>query len=428
MTTTNHFMFAGLDVITLAQQFQTPLYLYNKQRIEQAIRHVEDTIVQGSNDVKVFYAAKAFLPLAMAQIIGQSSFGIDVASKGECYTALRAGLSPDRILYHGNNKSKEELAYALEHGIGRIVIDSLRELEDLVAIVDEGHYVTNILIRFSPKLHQIRTHKNIQTGHKTSKFGVDLDRDLDHMMTLIQSHASIRFRGFHFHVGSQLTSNQHHIEAVEEIIPYMRQLVEQYGIVCDELDIGGGYGIAYTKDDLVVPIEQLVKPVMAHVKALCETFGLKVPRILLEPGRSIVGEAGVTLYTIGTIKQTATKTFVAVDGGMTDNLRVALYDARYRATLGNDIFAPATTTVTIVGNACESTDIMIRDIALPTVRTGDVLVVHNTGAYEHSLANNFNKVLRPAVVMVDQGLPLLIQRRETLDDLISRDLFLPKKP
>lgn len=418
----NHFYFAGCDTTVLAKKYQTPLYIYDKNKIKGNIKEVETQFLDQYPHTKAFYASKAFLTLEMARIINNSRFDIDVASMGECFIVLKAGINPSRVLYHGNNKTLVELTYAIKNDIGRIVVDNIQELLTISQLSTLYQKETNILIRFSPKLKKVYTHKNIQTGHKTSKFGFNLDTQLDDIISLIKKNSLIHLLGIHFHVGSQLHTNVNHLEAIDIVFDYIKVLKDNYGITIKELNIGGGFGIKYNKNDIPLPIEEFTNPAMEKIIQLSKQIDIPLPLVAIEPGRSIVGETAITLYKVGTTKEKDShSSYLTINGGMTDNLRVALYDGKYECDIANKYNQEKDHTYTIVGNACESTDVMIKDIALPQAVHNDIIVVHSTGAYEHSLANNFNKMLRPCVLMIDNNMVEVIQRRETLEDLINRD-------
>ncbi len=418
----SNLLFDGVDVVALSENHPTPFYLYSKKMIKDRLEIVENVFLNQYPNTDAFYASKAFLCLEMARIIKDSKLGIDVASMGEMFIALKAGISPDKILMHGNNKSSSELLYALEHKIGRIVVDNLVELKLINTLSTKYNLEVNILIRFSPKLNEVHTHKFIQTGHKTSKFGFDLDNDLDEIFKIVNSNDLIHFLGIHFHVGSQLNTFKNHLEATSIVFKYIKLMKDEYHYITEELNIGGGYGIQYLDTDTKLPLEGFVKPVMNLINDLSVRIDIKRPKVVIEPGRSIVGECAITVYEVGyTKKKTNEKEFLAINGGMTDNLRVALYNGKYSCDIANKMNVLKNHSYDIVGNACESTDLMIKDALLPKVARGDLLVVYNTGAYEHSLANNFNKMLRPEVLLID-GSVKTIQRRETLSDLIRRDL------
>lgn len=418
----NHFHFAGIDTTLLAKKYKTPLYVYNKTKIKDNIHSVEKNFLEQYPNTKAFYASKAFLTLEMARIIKASKLDIDVASMGECFIALKAGIAPARVLYHGNNKSLEELTYAIKNDIGRIVVDNMQELRTLNQLSILYQKKTSILVRFSPRLHKVYTHKNIQTGHKTSKFGFNLDTQLEEVLTLVKSNELIQFLGIHFHVGSQLHTNSNHLEAIDIVFNYIKTIKLNHNITIKELNIGGGFGIKYNKDDNPLSIEEFTTPAMEKITSLSTLIGIELPLVAIEPGRSIIGDAAITLYKVGTTKEKDShSSYLTINGGMTDNLRVALYDGKYECDIANKYSQEKDHTYTIVGNACESTDIMIKDIKLPKAEHNDIIAVYSTGAYEHSLSNNFNKMLKPCVLMIENKRIEIIQRRETLEDLIHRD-------
>lgn len=416
-----HFIFEGHDTVSLAQVFGTPLYVYSRPLIQENIKKVEMNFLDKHKNTKAYYASKAFLTLEMARIIRDSKLGIDVASSGELYIALQGGINPENILYHGNYKSEEELLYALNSDVGKIVVDNLRELALLNELSINLQKEVNILIRFSPQLKEVYTHKNIQTGHKTSKFGFNLNVELDPIIEIVKNNKYLNFLGIHFHVGSQLHTNKNHLEAIDIVFNYIKTLKEDYSIIIKELNIGGGFGIKYNCNDHPISIEEFTDPSIEKIKDLSKQLNIETPTVTIEPGRSIVGETAVTLYKVGTTKQKDNNSrYLTINGGMTDNLRVALYDGKYECDISNKYRKDKNELYTIVGNACESTDVMIKDVSLPLAMSNDILVVHNTGAYEHSLSNTFNKMTRPCVLMVDTDDVKVIERRESLKDLISR--------
>lgn len=417
-----HLYIGGVDTNQLASEYGTPLYVFNKEKIHEKLAEINNIFLNRYPKTKAFYASKAFLTLEMARIINQSKLGIDVASIGECYIALKAGIHPERILFHGNNKTDETLKFAIKHKIGRIVVDNLEELNHLANLTKNSNQSVKILLRFLPRLPQIHTHKNIQTGHEISKFGIDLNTHIEAIINLVEDHPKLELLGLHFHVGSQLETNQNHLEAIEAAFEIMKKMKNEHRINIQELNIGGGFGIYYNKDNVTLALEDFIVPCMNLIEQLSMEIGIERPVICIEPGRYVVGESAITLYRVGALKQINDQhSFLAIDGGMTDNLRVALYQGKYECMIANKANSKPTHQYTVVGNACESTDIMIESIDLPEAEKGDIIAFFSTGAYEHSLANNFNKMLRPAVVMVSDGKDHLIQRRDTLEDLISRD-------
>ncbi len=411
--------FAQIPISSMAKKYQTPLFLYDQDAIEERIHSLKD-ISKLTENFTIYYASKAFLTLAMAHIIKENNLFIDVASRGELFIALKGGMDPNHVLYHGNNKTIEDIIDAMEHGVRKFVVDSLQELKFIKDYTNEKRIPLQILIRVIPKVSHIKTHKNITTGHHQSKFGIDLDHWLDMMISILSEAKYLSFMGFHFHIGSQLMTNAYHLEAIDYMFKYMKLLKDIHHIDVKELNVGGGFGIKYTDDDHPMTIQDFIAPIIKKIQKLSKEMNLINPQLSIEPGRYIVGGTALILYTIGIIKEGIPYPLAAINGGMTENLRVALYQAKYQAMLINRIENPSET-YTIVGQACESTDLMIEQAHLPKLISGDTLAFLNAGAYEHSLMNNFNKTLKPAVVMLHKGKDRLIQEREVIEDLIKRD-------
>jgi len=412
-------LFAKLPVLELARAYQTPLFVYDQDQILSRINEVKK-IAKTYHNISIYYASKAFLTLAMAKIIKDSHLGIDVASRGELFIALKGNIQPSDILYHGNNKSIEDIHYAIEQGVRKFVVDSVDELMHMKELTDQINTHIEILIRIIPKIDDINTHKNITTGHHGSKFGIDMDLHLEQVASIIKEAEYLSFQGLHFHVGSQLFTNTFHLQAVEQVFKYMQQLRENYQIVIKEINIGGGFGIKYKEQDQPMPLQLFIEPIIKRIDDLANIFKFPMPKISIEPGRFIVGGTALILYTVGAIKPGTPSSFVAIDGGMTENLRVALYQAQYDVICVNKT-SHTLETYTVVGQACESTDLMVEHAKLPKLKRGDTLAFLQAGAYEHSLIHNFNKTLRPTVLMVHQGVERVIQQRETYEALIARD-------
>ncbi len=422
----NTLYFGGQNTVELACEFRTPLYVYNESIIKNRIENINQQFINKYNNVDVFYASKAFLNLEMAKIINESNLGIDVASMGELFIALKGGFNPKRIMMHGNNKSIEELTYAIDNNVGRIVVDNYNELITIERIAKKSRKIVKVLIRISPMLSTINTHKNISTGQADSKFGISLEQsDIDKVFRFGIDSSHIEIKGIHFHVGSQIHLNQNVVDAINITFELIDYLKSKFNFVCKELDVGGGFGIYYTKCDKVKPIEYFLDAIHKTVSKNIEKYNLLLPKIIIEPGRYIVGEAAITLYTVGAVKKISNiRNYAAVDGGMTDNLRVALYQAKYDVMVANKASLDCAETYTIVGKACESTDKMFEDVLLPKLEYGDILAVFSTGAYENSLSNNFNKILKPATILIRNDKPFVIQKREKLEDLIKNDISL----
>lgn len=413
-----HIYFAKIPVMTLVNKYQTPLFVYDQDEILDRIRKIKNLC--SDQDMSIYYASKAFLTLAMAHIIKENDLGIDVASRGELFIALQGHIEPNKILYHGNNKSIDDLNYAIHHGVRRFVIDSLPELMLVNELSESLKCRLEVLIRVIPKIEGIHTHKNITTGHQRSKFGIDMDRSLDEVAKIILHTKYIDFKGLHFHLGSQLFTNQYHLEALDPIFGYIQKFKDTYQIIVRELNIGGGFGIRYQDHDQPMEMDAFLEPIIEKTERLAQMIKILRPHLSIEPGRWIVGGTAIILYRVGMIKDGIPFPMAAINGGMTENLRVALYQAKYQVLLINQEPRPVET-YTIVGQACESTDLMVENVDLPQLTSGDILAFLNAGAYEHSLANNFNKISKPAVIMIHQGQDRIIQEREDYIDLIKRD-------
>ncbi|SMB98452.1 diaminopimelate decarboxylase [Thermanaeromonas toyohensis ToBE] len=422
-----HLEIGGCDVVDLAREFGTPLYIFDEDLIRANCRKFTRAFVQKYGNAEVIYAGKAFLTTAMCRIIAQEGLGLDVVSGGELYTALKAGFPPARIYFHGNNKSKEELLLALEVGVGRVVVDNFLELETLSRLAVERGQRVPILLRVTPGI-EAHTHEYIRTGQIDSKFGFTLPggQALE-AVKKAQGLPGIEYKGLHCHIGSQIFQVEPYRYAAEVMMDFVEEILKVMGLVTEELDLGGGFGIAYVEEDDPQPIEVFAEVIMAAVYDEAEKRGLKLPKVIVEPGRSIIGPAGSTAYTVGSIKNIpGVRKYVAVDGGMADNIRPALYGARYEAILANKASAPATEVVSITGKCCESGDMLIWDIPLPPVEPGDILLMPCTGAYGYTMASNYNRLGRPAAVLVKDGQADLILRRETYEDLLRCDVV-PKR-
>jgi diaminopimelate decarboxylase len=410
---------AGVDLVAIAERFGTPLYVYDEDDIRTRCRAYVEAFGDG-----VAYASKAFLCVAMAKLVDEEGLHLDVATGGELHVALAAGFPPERIVFHGNNKSLTELRRALEIGIGRIAVDSADELDRLEHLVRGGLPAPRVHIRVTPGV-EAHTHEFIETGTEDSKFGFGLDNGaaLAAVQRVVDA-GVLQLAGVHCHIGSQVFRLDSFRRAVEKMVGLVRTIEIATGATIDELNVGGGLGVRYLPEDAPPTIEQYSALVRESVgKALADAGVQSRPRLLTEPGRSIVAPAGITLYTIGTIKKIdGVRTYVAVDGGMSDNLRPVTYGARYETFLPTRATAERAATVTIAGKHCEQGDIIVRDTLLPAdLAVGDVLATPVTGAYCHSMASNYNKVTRPAVVFVRDGHTRLVVRRETDDDLLRLD-------
>lgn len=415
--------FDGVDLVELARVYGTPLYVMSESMLRDRCRTIRREFLERYPGTVAVFASKAFQTLDMCRIADSEGLGIDVVSGGEIYCALKAGVDPEKLVFHGNSKTVAEMEYAVREGVGRIVADSLYEVRELERLGAAAGRKITMLYRVTPGVDS-HTHRFISTGGLDSKFGIPLDPAVrDTYISAALGSPHIDFAGFHFHIGSQIHENLSHLKATDIVLDLVRDVKERFGYATRELNLGGGFGIRYLPTDPDPGVGHFVHPMMERIGAFFAASGMPRPRVTIEPGRWIVGEAGLTLYTIGSIKEIpGVRTYVGVDGGMTDNIRTALYDATYDAALANKAASPEAGAVTIAGKCCESGDILIRDIRLPVIESGDILAVFSTGAYNHTMASNYNRIPRPAVVVVREGAHRLSVRRETYEDLLLREL------
>lgn len=419
-----HLEIGGCDVTTLVQQFGSPLYILDEETLRTACCQYRDSFKRYyKGESQVLYASKAWSCLAVCAIVDSVGLGVDVVSGGELYTALTAGVSPEKIYFHGNNKSREELLAAIQSGC-TIVVDNWYELHTLVELAGNQENSASfrpipIMLRLTPGI-ECHTHEYIRTGHLDSKFGF-APNQLDELFTFVSQQSVLDCVGLHAHIGSQIFERQPHQDLAAVMVQWMSKAAG-YGLAIKELNVGGGLGIKYTESDDPPSIEEWVKPICDVIQQACVAENLPLPKLLSEPGRSIIGTACVTAYTIGSSKEIPEiRTYVSVDGGMSDNPRPITYQSIYRAVVANRMSAVMTETVTIAGKHCESGDIVIKDVQLPKNQPGNILVVMATGAYNYSMASNYNRLPRPAAVVVANGEANLILQRETYQDLIRQD-------
>lgn len=418
----NHLFWDGCDTTALAKEYGTPLYVYSETAIVNECRELREHFINKYEKVRVAYASKAMNILAILKIIEREGLCLDVVSGGELYTAMVANFPAEKIEFNGNNKSLEELAMALDYGVGRIIVDSLQELDWLIQLCQEKKTTAKILFRITPEV-QVATHAFISTGQTDSKFGIPLKPEI--LFPLIEKAIQapeIQFYGLHFHIGSQLKENETHLTAAQTALNYVLEIKERFKYEVLELNYGGGFGVRYLSEDTRPSYAYFLDPLMALTQKFCQTHGLQMPTIVIEPGRSIVAEAGITLHEIGSIKEIPNvRKYVAIDGGMTDNIRPGLYEAQYSGMLANKAKEEKTEKVTIAGKACESTDILIKDIFLPPVKTGDIFATFSTGAYGYAMASNYNKIPIPAVVIAKEGQASLVVKRQTYQQIIQNE-------
>lgn len=413
----DHLEIGGCDVPDLVQKFGSPLYILDEETLRTACRQYRDAFVRYyPGESQVLYASKAWNCLAVCALVASEGLGIDVVSGGELLTALEAGVSPQTIYLHGNNKSQGELEFAIAAGC-TIVVDNWFELKTLVALA--GQQPVRILLRLTPGI-ECHTHEYIRTGHLDSKFGFDPNQ-LDEVFAFISQQPGLNCAGLHAHIGSQIFELQPHTDLGSVMVQWFTKAT-QYGLPIQELNIGGGLGIRYTESDDPPSIEAWVKVVAESIAAACQAQQVPLPKLLCEPGRSLIGPACITAYTLGSQKTIPEiRTYLTIDGGMSDNPRPITYQSVYRAVVANRMSQPLTERVTVAGKHCESGDILIRDADLPATQPGDVLVVMATGAYNYSMSSNYNRIPRPAAVLVNQGEANLILQRETYQDLMRQD-------
>jgi diaminopimelate decarboxylase len=414
----------GIRVEDLARRFGTPLYVMDRAELVGRMRAYRQAF---GPEVRVTYAAKALCVVGILQLAATEGLYLDVASGGELHTAARARFPMERVVFHGNNKSVEELGYAAHLGVGRVVVDSFSELDRLAEIGKRTDHTFEILLRVTPGVLS-ETHVSVATGQNDVKFGFTLSAGLAHEAAeRARALDRVCLRGAHCHIGSQITTTHGFYAAAELMMSFLADLQHVYGAQAEELNLGGGLGIAYLQGDVALSIEEYARALLQGVRDGAAQYGLDTPKLSVEPGRSITGPAGVTLYTVGTIKRIPdARTYVSVDGGMSDNLRPALYGSCYTICAAGSGYPHAPMApFTIVGKHCEAGDLLGRDVALPDdLAEGDLLVAAATGAYGYAMASNYNRLPRPAIVLVGGGRAALLVRRETLDDVIVNDMLL----
>ena len=413
-----HLFLGGCDLVDLAKKYGTPLYVIDEASIREICKNYKSAFKDYKN-IKMMYASKALCTSALCRILDEEGFGFDAVSAGEIYTIYKSNVDMSKVLFNGNNKSSKEIELAIDLGVGRFSVDNFYEANLLNKIASEKNKTVNILLRITPGI-ECHTHNYIQTGQIDSKFGFDLTQ-IDEIINLIKNeYKNLNLKGLHAHIGSQIFELKSYYDEVEILIKEIKRIKEIHNIELSEMNIGGGLGVKYTNNDNPPSIEELAKSITDSM----QKFGIDVPTIYIEPGRSIISTSGVTLYTVGSSKQVPNgRKYVAVDGGMADNPRPSMYQAEYFAQVANKPKYEDKETVTIAGRFCESGDILINKIDLPKLEVGDVLCVYNTGAYNYSMASNYNKVEKPAIVLVNNSLSDIIVNRETLDDLVSKDVI-----
>lgn len=423
VNSTGNLEIGGCDLVELAEKYGTPLYVLDEETIRAVCRDYKKAFAKYPK-IHMMYASKALCVSAVTKILDNEGFGFDTVSAGEIYTVYKAGVDMSHVLFNGNNKSFDELSLALELGVGRISVDNFFELALLNEIAQSKNKTVDILLRITPGI-ECHTHEYIQTGHLDSKFGFDLTQIDEAVELILNEYKNLKIHGLHAHIGSQIFETSIYPDEIEILVKEIARLDKKFGLKLDEINLGGGIGVKYTDSDNPPSIYDIGNLAVEKLFESVEKYGIDLPTVFLEPGRSIISTAGVTLYTVGSSKQVPHgKKYVAVDGGMADNPRPGMYQAMYSAEIVNKKEGDEPCeTVTIAGRYCESGDILIPEIDLPQLCEGDILCVYNTGAYNYSMASNYNKVTKPAMVLVNNSQSDIIINRETLDDLISKEVI-----
>ncbi len=414
----------GVDAIDLAKDFKTPLYVLDEDLIRENCRNFKKAIDENYDGYgQIYFASKAFCCKEICRVIADEGLGLDVVSSGEYNTALAVAFPTKDIAFHGNNKTEDEIVFAIRHGIGKIVVDNLEELEKVNEIACETKLKVNVLFRIKPGI-DAHTHDFVKTGQIDSKFGFALETgEAFEAIKKALTYENLIVKGVHCHIGSQIFDADPFILAAEVMLKFIKKIKDELNFVITELDLGGGFGIKYTNEDTPLPYEIYIARTLEQVKKSCEEFSLQRPFISFEPGRSIVGEAGVTLYTVGSVKEIPNvRNYVAIDGGMTDNPRYALYKSKYDMLIANKASQEKNYTASVAGKCCESGDLLGENVQIQKPEKGDILAVLSTGAYNYSMSSNYNRIAKPAVVSIKGEKAKIIVKRETVEDVMRNDI------
>ena len=420
----NNLTIGGVDTVELAKEYGTPLYVLDENTIRTSCRaYVESMEKYYGGNGRILFASKAMCVSELCRIVNSENLGLDVVSGGEMYTAYKADFPMDRVYFHGNNKTVDEIKMALELGVGRFVVDNECEMKTISRLAKEMNVTANVLFRIKPGI-DAHTHDFVRTGQIDSKFGVALETgEAIEIIKKAMSTENINYCGIHCHIASQVFEAKPFVEAAEVMMNFIKEIKDVCGLETKELNLGGGFGVAYTEADTPIEYDKYMEAVSEIIHRKAKELGVKLPYILMEPGRSIVASAGITLYTIGNVKEIPNiRTYVSVDGGMADNPRYIMYQAEYTFTIANKAAQEKTETVTVAGKCCESGDLLGEHVKLQKAESGDILAVLTTGAYNYSMASHYNRIPNPAVVMVRDGESRVVVRRETYDDIIKNDL------
>ena len=420
----NELYVGGVKASALSKEYGTPLYVIDEELVRSNCRRYYNAMKCEERGNRVTYAGKAFINMSMCNLVNEENLYLDVVSGGELYTAYKAGFPLERIYFHGNNKSDYEIDLGVRLGIGRFIVDNIHELEVLNSIAQEYGRVQKVYLRITPGV-EAHTHEYIKTGQLDSKFGFPVigDTVYDAIKRAMELEY-IELNGLHCHIGSQIFDLEPFEDTTEIMLNLINDIKETLGYEIKELDLGGGFGIYYTEGDKPKEIEEYCSVIINKADEICRKLNMNVPILSIEPGRSIVGNAGLTLYTVGAIKEIPNiRKYVSVDGGMSDNIRPALYSANYESLIVNRVFDNSKEIVTVAGKCCESGDVLLNSIEMPRMETGDILAIMSTGAYGHSMANNYNRIPKAAVVSVSNGISKVMCKRETYEDLLRNECF-----
>ena len=420
----SHLTFAGLDTVELAKEYGTPLYLLDVDRVREKCRlYISSLKKHFGDNVLPLYASKALSFVGIYRVLKDENMGIDVVSGGEFYTALKAGFPSDKVYFHGNNKTDSELKFAIDNNIGCIVVDNLNELNFVDEYCNKISKKQKILLRVTPGIDP-HTFKAVVTGNVDSKFGFAIETGQAEEVTIeILKKKNVVFYGYHCHIGSQIFDSEPFYDAAKIMTGFIANMQDKYGINVRELNLGGGIGVRYVEDQPCLDIDTILGEIATHIKNACLEAKINIPKILIEPGRSIVADSGMTLYSCGGLKEiTGYKKYLPIDGGMSDNPRYALYQAEYTVYNASRIDDSADTVCDVVGKCCESGDIIQENVSIAFPQKGDIIAVCTTGAYNYSMASNYNKIPRPPIVGISNGTAEILVKRESYEDLISNEL------
>ena len=421
----NELNIGGVGVQELREKFSTPLYVMDQTLLEENMAIFRDNFKSDKFKTEVIYASKAFLAVAMAQLVNRNGLSMDVVSGGELFTAIKAGFPMEKLYFHGNNKTYDELELAIDNNLGTIIVDNPLELHRLNKICADKNKKAKVLLRVNPGI-DAHTHEYIQTSKFSSKFGESIfDEEIFNIIKEFLNSENVILEGFHCHVGSQIFDEKPFFGAIDVMFKFAKEVEEKTGFASKVINLGGGFGIYYSEEDNPIALQDFVTRMISDLEIKKEEYGLSVEQVNIEPGRSIVANSGTTIYTVGGVKDTFSgKKYIFVDGGMTDNIRPALYQAKYEGVIANKMLETPILCATVAGKCCESGDVLIHDSYFAEAVDGDILAIASTGAYNYSMSSNYNRIIKPAVVFVKDGKAQLVVKRETYEDLVRNDLEL----